>query len=100
MTFQVHVKIASWYKNNKRYRHDSTIQLWIAKEDKPSKLVIDMNPQRGTGYDLVNMDPAAKYGKIWLLPYDTDKDPSQDHLPAYTWYDELITSKARIPDPK
>ena len=100
MTFQVHVKIGSWYRNDKKYRHDSTIQLWVAQEGKPSKLVIDMNPEKGTGYDLVNVDPAAKYGKVWLLPYDTDKDQSQEHPTAYTWYDELILSRARIPDPK
>jgi hypothetical protein len=42
---------------------------------------------------------AAKYGKIWLLPYNTGKDPRQAHPTAYTWYDELIISKRRIPDP-
>jgi hypothetical protein len=99
MTFQVHVKIGSWYKNDKKYRNDSTIQLWVAKEGSPSKLVIDMNPARGTGYDLVNLNPAAKYGKIWLLPYNTDKDGTQEHPTAYTWYDELIVSRTRIPDP-
>ena len=100
MTFQIHVKVGTWYKNDKKYRHDSTVQLRMADEGKPSKLVIDMSPQRGTGYDLVNLDPAAKYGKVWLLPYNTHKDDSQDHPTAYTWYDELIISKMRIPDPK
>jgi hypothetical protein len=100
MTFQVHVKIGTWYQNDKKYRHDSTIQLWVADEGKPSKLVIDMNSGRGTGYDLVNVEPAAKYGKIWLMLYNTNKDETQDHPTAYTWYDELILSKTRIPDPK
>lgn len=100
MTFQMHVRVGSWYKNDKKYRHDSTIQLWVAQEGRPSKLVIDMNPEKGTGYDLVNVDPDAKYGKLWFLPYDTDKDASQDHPTAYTWYDELILSKAKISDPK
>jgi len=74
--------------------------LWVADESKPSKLVIDMSPERGTGYDLFNDEPAAKYGKVWLLPYDTNKDETQDHPTAYTWYDELIISRTRIPDPK
>jgi hypothetical protein len=100
MTFQIHVKVGTWYKNDKKYRHDSTIQLWVADEGKPSKLVIDLSPEKGTGYDIVNTEPAAKYGKVWLLPYNTHKDETQDHPTAYTWYDELIISRARIPDPK
>jgi hypothetical protein len=99
MTFQVHIKIGTWYQNDKKYHEDSTVQLWVADESKPSRLVIDFSPKRGTGYDLVNTDPAAKYGKIWFLPYDTNKDPSQDHPTAYTWYDDLIISRQRIADP-
>jgi hypothetical protein len=94
MTFQVHVKIGTWYKNDKRYRRDSTIELWVAEEGQPSKPVISR-----TDYDLANNNPAAKYGKIWLLPYNTGKDASQAHPTTYTWYDELIISKQRIPDP-
>jgi hypothetical protein len=100
MTFQIHVKVGTWYKNDKNYRQDSTVQMWMADEGKPSKLVIDFSPERGTGYDLVNSDPNAKYGKVWLSPYNTNKDETQDHPTAYTWYDELIISGARIPDPK
>jgi hypothetical protein len=100
MTFQVHVKIGTWYQNDKKYRHDSTVQLWVGEEGKPSKLAIEFSPKRGTGYDLVNTNPKAKYGKVWLLPYDTGKDPSQNHPTAYTWYDELIISRERIADPR
>jgi len=100
MTFQLHVKVGTWYKNDGKYHHDSTVQLWVAEEGKPSKLIIDMSPERRTGYDLVNLEPAAKYGKVWLLPYNTNKDPRQEHPAAYTWYDELIISRNRIADPK
>ena len=100
MTFQIHVKVGTWYKNDKKYHHDSTVQLWMAEEGKPSKLVIDFSPERGTGYDLVNLDPQAKYGKVWLMTYNTNKDANQDHPEAHTWYDELIISRTRIPDPK
>ena len=41
-----------------------------------------------------------KFGKIWLLPYDTGKDPSQSHPTAFTWYDELIISRTQIADPQ
>jgi hypothetical protein len=101
MSFQVHVKVGTWYRNDKRYRHDSLVQLWVGEPGKPAVLVIDMNPQKGTGYDLANPDPDhIKYGKVWLLPYHTNKNKNQNHVTAYTWYDELIISRNRIPDPK
>jgi hypothetical protein len=94
MTFQVHVKVGTWYKNDKKYHPDSMIELWVAEEGKPSKLVISR-----TDYDVANNNPEAKYGKIWLLPYNTGKSAGQAHPTAYTWYDELIISRQRIPDP-
>jgi hypothetical protein len=100
MTFQVHIKVASWYTNNGRHKNDSTVQLWVANEGHPSKLVIDFRPESGHGYDLANNDPQAKYGKVWLLPYHTNKDKAQAHPTAYTWYDELIISRNRVPDPQ
>jgi hypothetical protein len=41
-----------------------------------------------------------EYGKVWLLPYQSDKNASQVHADAYTWYDELIISKSRLADPR
>jgi len=66
----------------------------VADEGQPSTLVISR-----TDYDIANTNPDAKYGKLWLLPYNTGKDRSQEHPTAYTWYDELIIAKQRIPDP-
>jgi len=95
MTFQVHVKIGKWYVNQSgNYHRDSTVELWVAEENKPSVLVISV-----PDYDLVHEKTEEKYGNIWLLPYNTSKDPSENHPVAHTWYDELIISKARIPDP-
>ena len=94
MTFQVQVKIGRWYRNDRRYHRDSVVRPWVAEERRPSRLAVD-----GSGYDLANANPAARYGKIWLLPYHTGKDPSQDHATAYTWYDELVISRSRIADP-
>jgi hypothetical protein len=100
MTFQVRIKVGTWYQNNGVYRRDSTIQLWVAEEGKPSRLVMDRDPAKGTGYDIVNLSPnVSKFGKVWLLPYNTGKDSSVAHPTAYTWYDELIVSRNRIPDP-
>ena len=56
-------------------------------------------PAGQTQYDIVNTQPGTRYGKIWLLPYHTGKSAAQSHAVGYTWYDDLIVSRARIPDP-
>lgn len=113
MTFQVHIKIGTWYKNDNVYHHDSTVQLWVAEEGKPSELVIDLSPgdpacaaqqvsqpDCHTGYDLVNDNiGVAKYGQVWLLPYNTNRVASSTFPATATWYDELIVSRTRIADP-
>jgi hypothetical protein len=113
MTFQVQVGVGSWYRNDRAYRHDSTIRLWVAEEGQPSRLVIDYSRQEGdchaipksqppcqTGLDLVNTNPAARYGKVWLLPYNTGKNAAHAHPTGHVWYDELIISRQRIADPE
>jgi Bacterial Ig domain len=133
MTFQLHIAVGSWYPGGvsssggapAAFKHDSTIQLWVAQEGQPSQIVMDFHPGATsaacdaqqqdipscqTGYDLVN--PTAyghpdgngnsireKFGKIWLLPYQTDLNcPSC--AAANTWYDELIISYQQVADPK
>jgi hypothetical protein len=112
MTFQVHVKIGTWYQNDGNYQHDSVVQLWIAREGEPSQLVVDMSPgdaacaaeqtslpQCKTGYDLANLEiGVARYGQVWLLPYNTGKDPSVAYPETATHYDELIVSRDPIAD--
>jgi len=93
MTFQLIVKIGTWYKNDRKYHNDSLVELWVASEGESSRRVIRHK------YDLANNNPLAKYGKVWLLPYLTGKDPSQVHPDAVTWYDDLIISRALIADP-
>jgi len=111
MTFQVHVKIGTWYKNDRNYHSDSTVQFWVAREGQISELFIDLNPEPATifglkipgtgyGYDLANNNPMARYGKLILSPYHTGKNPTQDHPTGYTWYDELIISTNKIQDPQ
>jgi hypothetical protein len=94
MTFQVHIKTGPRTKNEFSNSH---VELWLAREGQPSQLVIDLFP-----YALSAGDPNEnqKYGKVWLLPYNTNRDSSVAYPVAYTWYDELIISRQRIPDPK
>jgi hypothetical protein len=94
MTFQVHIKMGPRTKNE---FSNSQVQLWMAREGQPSQLVIDWGP-----YALSAGEPTEnqRYGKVWLLPYNTNKDSSVVYPVAYTWYDELIISRQRIADPK
>jgi hypothetical protein len=93
MTFQVHVKLGPRVGNEFT---NSYVQLWIAREGKPSEQAFNWGP-----YNLSAGSPTEnqKYGKIWLLPYNTGKDPGKTYPTAYTWYDELIISRQRIADP-
>jgi carbon monoxide dehydrogenase subunit G len=90
MTFQVHIKTGP--RLNDEFTN-SYVQLSIAREGQPGQLVLDWGP-----YNLTAGDPASnqKFGKIWLLPYNTGKDPSATYPVAYTWYDDLIISTQPI----
>ena len=92
MTFQIQLKlgprVADEFQN-------STISLWMAREGKASELVAQFtyNLSAGAAAD------KERFGKIWLLPYNTGKDASKTYPVAYTWYDELIISSKKIADP-
>jgi len=94
VTFQVHVKTGP--RVNDEFTN-SFVQLWIGREGQPMELAVNWGP-----YNLTADDPATnqKFGKIWLLPYNTGKDPSVSHPVAYTWYDDLIISTQPIGTPK
>jgi hypothetical protein len=92
MTFQMHIKIVQWNNNSSRFR------AWAAAEGEPSVMIYDSDLSGGMTY-YRNNDPNAFFGKVWLLPYNTGKDASENHATAYTWYDDLIISRTRIADP-
>ena len=93
MTFQVHIKTGPRVGDDFR---DSLVELWIAREGQPSELAISWGP-----YNLSAGSPGEnqEFGKVWLLPYNTDKDSSVRYPKTYIWYDELIISRTRIVDP-
>jgi hypothetical protein len=101
MTFQIHVKLgprgtaASSLEGGKSVTGftNSTVEFWVADEGKPSQLALSW-----TGV-VLHESAGKEYGKVWLLPYQTNKDYSADHPTAHTWYDELIISTQKIPDP-
>jgi len=93
MTFQIRIKTGP--RVNDEWTN-SFVTLWMAREGQPSQPVITWGP-----YNLSAGSPAdnLKYGKVWLLPYQTNKDSSQVTPTAFTWYDELIISRTQIADP-
>jgi hypothetical protein len=88
ITIQQHVKIGHWGQP------DSTVEYWAADQGQTSRLIISLSD-----FTLLNDNPGvAKYGKIWLLPYQTNKDDTQVTGTGQVWYDDLIISTQRIPD--
>ncbi len=92
MTFQMHIKVVKWNEKN------SVFHAWMANEGQPSVMIFNSDLVGGMTY-YRNNDPNAFFGKVWLLPYNTNKDDTESYPTAYTWYDDLIISRARIPDP-
>jgi Bacterial Ig domain len=89
ITIQEHIKVGHWGQK------DSTIEYWAADQGQTSRLIISL-----ADYALINDNPTqAKYGKVWLMPYQTGKDDTQVNPVGYVWYDSLIVSTQRIPDP-
>ena len=105
MTFQVHLKLGplgtaidSLSGQSKSGFTNSTIEMWVAREGQAS-----VKTHSFTGVVLRREDggndTAEKYGKIWLLAFNTGKDASKSYPIAHTWYDELIISRSKIADP-
>jgi hypothetical protein len=94
MTFQVRFKLGP--RVNGEFQ-GSYVTLWIAREGQPSQLVINWGPYNLTGGDAEAA--VQSFGKVWLTPYNTSKNPAQTNPAAFTWYDELIISRNQIPDP-
>jgi chitodextrinase len=93
MTFQIGIKTGPRVKDE---FVNSYVYLWVAREGQPSRLVMSWGPYNLTAGSLAENQ---RFGKVWLLPYQSKKDPSQVTPIAYTWYDELIISRNRIADP-
>jgi hypothetical protein len=93
MTFQMRIKTGP--RVNDEWA-GSFVTVWMAREGKASELVIDWGP-----FNLTAGDPSEdqRYGKVWLLPYNTGRSAAVSNPVAYTWYDDLIVSRNKIADP-
>ena len=90
VTYQIKVQIGTWGQN------DSEVTIWAAGPNDLDWMLL----HRESDLQLDNNSPSVlQYGKLWLLPFLTGKDPSESHAPAHTWYDELIVSTSFISAP-
>jgi hypothetical protein len=99
MTFKVRVDIGTWNTASSR------IRWYAARAGRPSVLVMDTASGKPGGIVLHNTpgsgsgtNPGAKYGKIWLIPYHTNKI-HRGNAPTAMWFGELIVSRQDIADP-
>jgi hypothetical protein len=94
MTFKVKITVG---QRTNDYFKGSHVDLWVAREGKPSVHVFDWTWDLAAG----PADKGLAFGKVWLLPYNTNNGGNNNATvaEANTWYDELIVSGQEIPDP-
>jgi hypothetical protein len=87
-TVQEHFKIGAWNQAN------STVDVWVAHDGQPAVLITN-----AADIAMADQGPNVtdKFGKIVLLPYATNA--TWNGL-STVWYDDLIVSNRRIPDPE
>ena len=91
VTITQQVTIGAWVTELRDPARTSNVRIWMQRKGQAPVLVINYDrnlraPEK----------PFMKYGKIWLLPYMTNKDPLEEHPEAYMWFDELIVSREPI----
>ena len=91
VTITQQVTIGKWASKLSDPARSSNVRIWMQRPAGKPVLVIDYDRNL-----LAPEKPFMKYGKIWLLPYMTDKDPLEEHPEAYMWFDELIVSRTPI----
>ncbi|MFK8030998.1 MAG: choice-of-anchor U domain-containing protein [Gammaproteobacteria bacterium] len=87
VTFKLWVKLGSQGTGTK----DSQVKVWAATEGGNWDLIIDR--------DDLDLGNGPKHNTLWLLPYDTGKDPNPNREDTYTLYDEVIVSLNDISAP-
>jgi hypothetical protein len=87
-TIQVHVKSGTWMQPN------SLVEVWFSHAGKPA--VLTENASDAAIINDGSGGASGKYGKIELSTYSTGATFT---TPANAWFDDLIVSTRRIPDP-
>jgi hypothetical protein len=90
VTIQADLYYGGCTDNSKDPALKSRWTLWVADEGRPFDLVMDAPVNLRCGGMAL---PTSTFGKIWLTPYNTAKDPAEVHPVGYVWYDSLWVSK-------
>jgi hypothetical protein len=91
MTVTQQVTIGRWADKLKEPVRTSNVRVWVARQGQAPHLVIDYDRHLRRPEQ-----PFMRYGKVWLVPHLTSKDPTEDHPVGHMWFDELIVSRAPI----
>ena len=94
ITVQVGITLGPWQRDQDGLPPLSTYRLWAAHEGEPQVLLHE------TMFRADHTGDARRYGKVWLLPFMTNKDETEVHPRGLIWYDELIVSTKFIADPR
>jgi len=88
-TVQMHIKVGAFASPN------SVVEMWLAHQGQPAQLVINAADAAlandGSG------GASGKYGKIQLSAYQTGMTGAL--VNTAVWFDDLVVSTRRIPDP-
>lgn len=68
----------------------------------PKKAELDemTEEEAAAALDACTAPDPREYGKIWLLPYMTNKDATEEHPAFDVYYDELVVSEEPIASPR
>jgi hypothetical protein len=91
MTVTQQVTIGRWADKVRQPSPTSNVRIWVARQGQKPQLVIDYdrNLRRPE-------QPFMRYGKVWLVPHLTGKDPTEAHPVGHMWFDDLIVSRGPI----
>lgn len=90
ITFTVYVNVGT---KTSDYFASSHVDLYAARENAASQQLLNWGP-----YPLAaGSSGNQKFGKLWLLPYHTNKDSAEVHTTDYTWYANPIIATELIP---
>ena len=102
MAFKIRVGVGTFETSGDpgSWANDTLIQVWTARDgDEDWTLIHDKDPANGNGV-AIGEDQGGAYDALWLLPYDTDKQPDPSREDTYTLYDEVIVSEQDIATPE
>lgn len=87
LTIMIEVKLGQYGTSS----YDTQVKVYAAREGKPYELIIDRRD--------LDLGDGPGHDTLWLLPYNTDRQPDSSRQDTFTNYDEAIVSTQFIPAP-